>query len=223
VIIHDVVQGTDPWLTARLGIPTASEFHRIITPVRGDLSKSAGKYAHELVAETLLGRPLLDTGAATFAMERGRALEPHAAAQYELTTNTATELVGFVTNDAGTIGCSPDRLIVGTRRAVEIKCKLDAGHMGLWIDGPGDDHKPQAQGIIAIAELEGLDLYGWHPELPPRLIRIERDEPYIAKMAAALRDFLAMRDAMLARALASGWIISQPNMPATWAAAKYAA
>jgi hypothetical protein len=221
--IVDCVQGTDAWLTARLGIPTASEFSRIITAVKGDLSKSARKYAHELVAETLLGRPLLDTGANTFAMQRGRDLEPHAAAQYELTTNTQTLPVGFVTTNDGRIGCSPDRLVVGVRRAVEIKCRLDAGHMSLWIDGADDDHKQQAQGILAVAELESLDLYGWHPELPPITIRIERDEPYIAKMERALREFLEMRDEMLARALASGWIISQPNMPATWAAAKYAA
>jgi hypothetical protein len=218
--IVDCIQGSDAWLTARLGIPTASEFSRIITPARGDLSKSAREYAHELVAETLLGRPLLDTGANTFAMERGRALEPHAAAQYELTHSVETLAVGFITTNDGRIGCSPDRLIIGTRRGIEIKCKLDSAHMGMWIDGPGDKHKPQAQGILAVAELASLDLYAWHPELPPMTLTIERDEPYIAKMSAALREFLGMRDAMLERALASGWIMSKPNMPATWAAAK---
>jgi hypothetical protein len=223
IIRTDIVQGSDEWLTARLGIPTASEFSRIITPSKGELSKQARGYAHQLVAETLLGRPLLDTGANTFAMQRGRDLEPHAAAQYELTTGTETQLVGFITTNDGRIGCSPDRLIVGTRRAIEIKCRLDAGHMGLWIDGMADDYKPQAQGILAIAELAELDLYGWHPELPPICIRVERDEPYIAKMSAALREFLDMRDAMLARALASGWIISKPDVPATWTAVKYAA
>ena len=33
------------------------KFSRIITAAKGDLSKSAPKYAHQLVAETLLGRP----------------------------------------------------------------------------------------------------------------------------------------------------------------------
>ena len=223
IIRTDIIQGSDEWFTARLGIPTASEFSRIITPARGDLSKSAREYAHELVAETLLGRPLLDTGANTFAMQRGRDLEPHAAAQYELTYRVETQRVGFITTNDGRIGCSPDRLIVGTRRAIEIKCKLDSAHMGMWIDGPGDKHKPQAQGILAVGEFSGLDLYGWHPELPPICISVERDEPYIAKMSAALREFLDMRDAMLARALASGWIISRPDVPATWTSVKYAA
>ncbi len=223
-IIHDMPQGSPEWLNARLGIPTASQFARIITAVKGDLSKSARKYAHELVAETLLGRPLLDTGANTFAMQRGAALEPHAAAQYEQTTGTQTRLVGFVTTNDGRIGCSPDRLIVGERRGLEIKCRLDAGHMSLWIDGPDDDHKQQAQGILAVAELESLDLYGWHPALPPICIRVERDEPYIAKMEAALREFLDMRDAMLARAQASGWVARESDPAiATWSALKAAA
>ncbi len=223
-IIHDMPQGSEAWLQARLGIPTASQFARIITAVKGDLSKSARKYAHELVAETLLGRPLLEAGAPTFAMQRGKALEPHAAGYYEQATGCQTRLVGFITNDAGTIGCSPDRLIVGERRALEVKCKLDAGHMSMWIDGADEDHKQQCQGILGIAELESIDLYGWHPALPPICIRVERDEPYIAKMEAALREFLDMRDAMLARALASGWVapVADPAI-ATWSALKIAA
>jgi hypothetical protein len=56
--IIDCVQNSDEWIAARLGIPTASEFHRIITAVKGDLSKSARKYAAGLVAETLLAKPL---------------------------------------------------------------------------------------------------------------------------------------------------------------------
>jgi hypothetical protein len=32
MITHDVTQGSPEWLEARLGIPTASEFDKIITP-----------------------------------------------------------------------------------------------------------------------------------------------------------------------------------------------
>jgi hypothetical protein len=205
VIIHDCVQHTPEWLQARLGIPTASEFKRIITTVKGDLSKSARGYAHQLVAETLLGRPLLDTGVNTFAMLRGQELEPHAASQYEFTTDTETRLVGFVTTDDGRLGCSPDRFVVGQRGGLEVKCQLDGGHMGTVIDGPGDDYKQQVQGTLAICEAEWWDLYCYHPDLPPLLLRTYRDESYIAKMRAALSEFLDMRDDMLKRAQASGF------------------
>lgn len=205
MIIHDVTQGTDDWLRVRLGIPTASEFARIITAAKGDLSKSARKYAYALVAETLMGKPLEKPPLTTFAMERGRMLEPIAAQQYEFMTDTETKLVGFVTNDAGTVGCSPDRLIVGARGAVEIKCRLDEGHMAILIDGPEDDFKQQIQGQLAIAELSFVDLFAYHPDLPPVILRIERDEPYIAKMGAALAEFLDIRDAMLLKARSSGF------------------
>jgi hypothetical protein len=206
--IIDCEQGTAGWLSARLGIPTASQFHRIVTATKGDLSKQARKYAHELVAETLLGRPLEAPPLNTWAMQRGKELEPHAVRQYEFTTDTETRAVGFVTTDCGRIGCSPDRLIIGQRAGLEIKCQLDANHIGTLIDGPGDDYRQQVQGCLAVCEADQWDLYAYHPELPPVQIRTYRDEPFIAKMNAALIEFLDMRDEMLERARASGFFPS---------------
>jgi hypothetical protein len=51
-IIHTCDQGSAEWFARRLGIPTASEFDRIITAAKGDLSKSASKYAQALVIPT---------------------------------------------------------------------------------------------------------------------------------------------------------------------------
>lgn len=203
--IHICEQNTPEWLKLRLGIPTASQFHRIITAVKGDLSKSARTYAHELVAEALLGRPLEASPASTFAMLRGKELEPKAVQQYEFTTDAETQAVGFITTDDGKLGCSPDRLIIGARGGFEVKCQLDAGHVGTLIDGPGENYKQQCQGLMAVAEWEWCDLYAYHPDLPPLLLRTHRDEPYIDKMRAALAEFLDMRDAMLAKARSSGF------------------
>jgi len=214
--IIDCEQGTAAWLSARLGIPTASEFHRIITAAKGDLSKSARKYAHQLVAETLLGEAL-DTGIGTLEwIARGKLLEPQAVQHYEFTTDTETRAVGFITTNDGRLGCSPDRLI-GQRGGLEIKCAAPATHMGFLIDGAGDDYKQQVQGQLAIAELEYVDLYAFHPTLPPALIRTNRDEPYIAKMRAALTEFLDMRDAMLVQAKVSGCFDAVAQMePLGW-------
>jgi len=209
MIIHDCVQGSESWLKARLGIPTASQFHRIITAAKGDLSKQARKYAHELVAEILLGRPLEASPVNSFAMLRGKELEPLAVRQYEFATDTETRAVGFITTDDGRLGCSPDRLIIGQRGGLEVKCQLDGNHIGTLIDGPGEDYKQQCQGQLGIAELEYIDLYAYHPELPPVQIRTYRDEPFITKMNLALREFLDMRDAMLEQAKASGFFNAQ--------------
>lgn len=207
----DCVQGSDRWLSARLGIPTASQFHRIITPAKGDLSKQARKYAYQLVAERLLQQPVEAAIGELEWVARGKLLEPLAVQQYEFTTDVETKPVGFITTDCGRIGCSPDRLIVGAQGGLEIKCGSPATHIGYLLDGPGDDHKPQIQGQLAIAELAWSDLYGYHPELPAVLLRTHRDEPYIAKMQAALREFLDMLDDMLARARASGFFAERAD------------
>jgi YqaJ-like recombinase protein len=205
MIPHYMEQNTPEWYAIRLGKPTASEFHRIITAVKGDLSKSARKYAHALVAETLLRRPLEKPPGTPWAMERGKLLEPLAIQQYAFTNDVEVKRLGFATTDDGRVGASPDGLIVGARGGLEVKCTLDENHMGIWIDGPGEDYKQQVQASLAVCELEWWDLYAYHPELPPVTIRTYRDEPYITKMSAALREFLAMRDEMLVRAKASGF------------------
>jgi hypothetical protein len=223
IIRTDIVQGSDEWLTARLGIPTASEFSRIITAVKGDLSKSARKYAHALIAETMLGRPLEKPPGIPWAMKRGKDLEPIAVERYAGEHKVEVRRVGFVTTNDGRIGASPDGLIVGTRGGLEVKCVLDDNHVGIWADGPGDDYKQQVQGNLAVCELDYWDLYAWHPDLPSITIRTKRDEPYIAKMSAALVEFLAIRDEMLAKALEAGWRMTKSDVPATWTAVKYAA
>ena len=203
--IIDCEQGSQEWLAHRLGIPTASEFHRIITAVKGDLSTQARKYAAGLVAETLLGHSLEKAPGGTWAMERGKLLEPLAIQQYAFTNDVEVRRVGLVTTDDGRLGASPDGLIVGTRGGLEVKCTLAENHMSIFMDGPGTDYKQQVQGNIAIGEFEWWDLYAYHPELPPVTIRTYRDEPFIAKMGAALKEFLAIRDEMLAKALSSGF------------------
>jgi hypothetical protein len=214
VKIIDCEQGTDEWIAARLGIPTASEFHRIITAVKGDLSKSARKYAAGLVAETLLGKPLEKPPGSLWVMERGKLLEPLAIQQYGFVNDCEVRRVGLVTTDDGRVGGSPDGLIVGTRGGLEVKCTLDENHMSIFADGPGDDYKQQVQGNLGICELEWWDLYAYHPELPPVTIRTHRDEPYIAKMGAALVEFLAIRDEILAKAIASGFFAERAALAA---------
>lgn len=211
--IINVRQRTPEWEALHLGRPTASNFHRIVTAVKGDLSKQARGYAYQLVAETLLGRPVEKPRIVSFAMERGSRLEPDAIEHYCFANDAEVRPVGFVTTDDGKIGCSPDGFIVGARGGLEIKCPLDDNHIGIYVDGPGDDYKQQVQGNLAVAELEWWDLHVYHPELPSFTVRTYRDEPYIAKLNVALREFLDMRDAMLVKARASGFFEDRASLP----------
>ena len=65
----DVQQGTIEWVNARLGIPTASQFTRILSPKELKFSASATKYALELLAEEALRIPL--EGESSAFMQRG--------------------------------------------------------------------------------------------------------------------------------------------------------
>jgi len=211
VIVHDVEQGSLDWLKLRLGIPTASEFSKIITPSKGDLSKSARKYAHYLVAESLMGEPLESLDHLEW-IARGKELEPQAVQNYEFTYDVETQAIGFVTTDDGRMGASPDRFIIGSKAGLEIKCPSPQVHVGYLIDGPGEDYKPQVQGQLLIAELEYVDFFSYHPRCPPVRIRTYRDELYLVKMQAALELFCEMKDEMMQKARSSGFFDERANM-----------
>lgn len=204
-IYADVVQGSEAWHRLRLGIPTASNFHKIVTKKKGRLSKQASDYALRLVAERLLNMTTAETFDTLPWLERGKEYEPMAVKQYEFQHDVQTVAVGFITTNDGTMGCSPDRLVLGDQRhALEIKCPSQHVHLGYALRAAADeselerfpalkaaddDYRPQVQGQIMIAELERADLYSYHPQCPPALIRTHRDEKYIANLSAALAEF----------------------------------
>src|SRR5271163_3189981 len=176
-----VQQGSPEWINARLGIPTASNFDKILTP-GGKLSEQSRKYAFYLAAEHLLKRQL-DSIDYLEWVARGKELEPDAVKNYEFLQEVETRQVGFITTDDGCIGASPDRLVVGAKGGLEIKCPSPQIHMGYMIDGFGKAYKVQVQGQMYVAELEFVDRYSFHPEMPPFLERTVRDEPFITQLS----------------------------------------
>lgn len=211
MIIHDVAQGSPEWFAARLGIPTASAFDKIITPAKGELSKQALPYACKLIAERLLNRSL-ETMEASDWMSRGKELEAWAAKKFEFEHEIETVTVGLITTDDGRLGCSPDRLVKGRAIGVEIKVPSDAVHVRYMIAAAEKDplvkmpveYRPQVQGQLLVAELEMDRLYSYHHEMPAALFSVPRDEPYIAKMRAALDQFNAELFDLLERVRAMG-------------------
>ena len=57
--VLDVEQGSREWVEARLGIPTASAFKRIVTST-GKLSAQRDAYQAELLSEWVFGEPAKD-------------------------------------------------------------------------------------------------------------------------------------------------------------------
>lgn len=186
MIVHDVRQNSVEWHALRLGRPTASEFAKILSPT-GKRSTQADGYMHRLLAEWVTGAPL--EGIETQWMERGHDLEQQAVEGYEFFTGHETRAVGFITTDDGRIGCSPDRL-VDPAGGLELKCPAPQTHIAYLLGATvADTYKPQVQGCLLICEREWWDVFAYHPTLPPSLIRVHRDEEYIAKLRSALDEF----------------------------------
>lgn len=203
MILHNVTQGTTEWFAVRAGIPTASAFDRILTP-SGKPSSQTEKYMHMLLAERIMGRPV--TQVQTFWMGRGKELEGEAVSYYEGVRDLDTTVIGFVTNDQRTIGASPDRF-VGDDGLLEIKCPSEHVHVGyLLTRGVDAEYWPQCQGQLWITGRKWLDIVSYHPEMPIAIVRVNRDDVYIASLAKAVTAFSELLERKAAELKERGWI-----------------
>lgn len=209
--IFEAEQGSAAWYGMRAGIPTASSFGKIVTPT-GKLSAQAGDYANRLVAEIYMRSPI-QSDYVSYDMERGKILEIQASDAYEQVMGVKTKVAGFVTDDTGRYGCSPDRF-VGDNGLVEIKCLNPANHMGYLLDSEiCKEHKPQVQGQLLVCEdRDWVDWWIYHPHLPATAVRNYRDEEYIKKLSGALDGFWDILLGKLDKLKAMGYM-DDPESP----------
>lgn len=192
VEIIDCAQGSEAWFVARLGLPTASRFADILAKGEG---KMRARYLHELAAEVLRGATEPDTYSNAH-MERGHEQEDDARRLYAFMSDAEPVQVGFLRN--GRKGASPDSLI-GADGGLEIKTAL--GHIQVERLKRGDlpsEHRAQVQGSIWVSEREWWDFCSYSPGLPPLIVRVPRDEAYIATLSAAVDAFNEELDALVA-------------------------
>jgi hypothetical protein len=183
---HDVAQYSDEYDRLRLGIPTSSNFHKIITP-QGKPSKQWREYACVLIAERILQQKIEFYNSP--AMERGLIVEADAVDWYEFDQDVTTQRVGFITDDNHTLGCSPDRL-VGAGGLLEIKAPLPHTQVDYWISGEiSERFRPQLQGQLYISQRSWVDIVCWHDVLPRLIMRVEPDEKYIEALDRELLIF----------------------------------
>lgn len=188
--ILNIEQGSPEWLQARLGIPTASCFSKLLTAT-GKPSTQADGYANTLIAEMLCGQPV--ESFSSDWMERGKELEPEARAYYTMQTGLEVPEIGFVLRDDGRVGCSPDGL--PSDGLVEIKCPAPHTHVSYLLTGEvPKTYFPQVQGQMWITERNWCDFLSYHPLMPPVLVRVERDDKYIKKLETEVTKLLGMID-----------------------------
>jgi hypothetical protein len=181
MIISPHEQGTDAWLAARLGKPSASCFSKLIT-MTGKPSASADGYINLLLAERLTGKS--EPHYTSEAMILGTEREPEARADYEFITGNKVDQFGFILDDSESYGCSPDGLI-GEDGGLEIKCPAQTTQAGYWRDKQSGVKKyyQQIQGCMWVTGRKWWDFFSYHPDMPHVLVRVERNEEYIEKLS----------------------------------------
>ena len=171
--IIDCVQGSQEWHDARRGVPTASEFQRILPPKTRKAGAGARSYLEELVGDKF--SIYYRENAEHFtnrAVRWGQQTEAEARKWYSLETNLDVEQVGFVLSDCGRFGCSPDGL-VGEDGGLELKCPQANTHVRYLLDGELPlDYWGQVHGALIVTGRAWWDFLSYAPGLPPLLVRV---------------------------------------------------
>lgn len=198
MLFFDLKQGEEEWAKARLGIPTASNFGRIMTPAKMQLSKQADKYIADLIGEKM--SPYMPERVENYssrAMEWGQQTEEEARRFYAMERNCVVSNGGFCTTDDGRLGSSPDGL-VGDDGCLEIKCPESGTHVQYLLDGGvPDEYKPQVHGHLIVTGRAWCDFLSYSIGLPPLLVRVEPDL-YTMKLSEMLyNEFLPRYETLM--------------------------
>jgi putative phage-type endonuclease len=196
-IIRDIEQGSDEWLKLRLGVASASNFDKIITST-GKESESLKKYALQLATELMLETP--EPSFENDVMARGNELESLARETYQEQTFNVVEQITMFKSDCGNFGYSPDGL-VDDDGLVEIKCPIATNHFKYLLDNKMPiDYWQQVQGGLWVSQRKWIDFVSFNSYFRDKklfVIRVERDEEYIAKLAELANKVILLRDEFL--------------------------
>ena len=213
MIILDCEQGSEEWIAARLGIPTASEFSRIVTP-GGKPSSSQRKYIAELCAEWALGEPASEFMGTEWT-ERGKTLEDEARRFFAFERDCDYRQVGLVYADGhGDVAASPDGLVPG-RGPLELKCPMPKTHL-LWLadDGLPREHVMQTQGQLWVCGADVGDFMSYCPGLPPLILEVRADPRIQDALSEHVPAFISELTARKQRLIELGVEPWQPAPPA---------
>lgn len=205
-------QGSDEWLEQRKGVATASNFSDIITPVTCKESASLPKYAKKLALELLYDK-ITEKSFKSEAMQAGNDYEGLARQMYQekawnivkttLPDESGEEKpIGMFKSLCGNFGYSPDGLI-GEDGLIEIKNLEAEAHSNVLLNLIlPSDHKCQVQGGLWISERKWCDFVAFNrfckiPEKQLVIIRVERDEAFIAELAKLAQKTITMRNEIL--------------------------
>lgn len=169
--LHTMDQCSPEWFQLRIGKVTGSRLK--------DLMKSDNlPLLDKVLAEILTGQSLDEDSYTSYAMERGKELEPEAIKQYEAVQNVTVERIGFMQSDRWPLlGMSPDG-IVSDEGGVETKCEGSNKHVSYLRQGQLPAvHKWQVFAPFLISEkIQWWDFVSYDPRVEAKPLFIFRTE-----------------------------------------------
>lgn len=186
--IHEVEQGSEAWLRLRSGIPTASEFHNLVTPTwKIREGEGIATYLAKKLAEKWRGTPLPGWGGGP--MEQGSIRESEAIPYFEIRTGRKIRRVGFITTDDGKAGCSPDGLFKNGD-GIEVKCPEPHTQVRYLLDGVvPDQYQAQVQGSLFVTGAAAWTFLSYCPSFPPLIVEAKPIPKAFTAIEEALKRF----------------------------------
>jgi len=194
------IADSDEWKRARCAVPTASEFASIITPKKLEISASLPAYVAIKLAEKWLGGPLQGF-AGSYNTDQGKVREAELRGWYALeygvdlepaqdSDPTKPEKCLFITDDAETMGASPDAMVRGQRLGVEFKNPNADTHVA-WLIAGGlpKDYLLQVQGQMLVTGYDEWEFVSGYPRLPSLVVRVKRDEKICDALEQGIEEF----------------------------------
>ena len=201
IIVDDIEQGSERWVSDRLGKVTGSKVSAVMSKGRGSApSKTAETYLFELIAERLTGEP--KPFFINDAMKHGTETEPQCRAMYELKNDVEVREIAYFQEGDYLLG-SPDGL-VGDDGLCEYKCPDTTTQLKRALtDDYAADYKPQIQFLLWISGRKWCDFVSFDPRLNCDAgylqQRVKRDEPYIEEMKTKIAAFVANMNEILTK------------------------
>lgn len=185
-------QRSPEWFAARAGKITGSKFADAVARNKktGEPLKAFYDLAWQLVVERMTGAPI--EGPSGYALQWGTDVEPAAREAYELYTGNSVEESDFIVHPKYDFaGCSPDGIVNGGQKGLEMKCPKDSRiHLDRFITGVPDEYVPQIQGGMWVTGMDEWDFVSYDPRMPIShsllVITVKRDDDYIKKLEESI-------------------------------------
>jgi len=196
-ITMNCAQGESEWLKMRCGLPTASNFKKLLTS-KGKKSTQWKAYMYKLAAERITGEVHQEFYG--HDMELGNEREAEARDTYSFIKEVSVKEVGFIFKDKEKLfGYSPDGL-VSDDGLIEIKnCQPKIQIERIAKQWNGVEHYQQIQGGLFISGRKWCDLISFCRGLKLYVVRIYPDPDFFKALEKSLIDFcLTLEQTILA-------------------------